>query len=83
MRVIPTDDPMLRIFLVFNFVNVFPCVLRECDMSACLFGIQPGDASLDLDYSRPIVPDEHAADFRLGGGAPVLPNLPHHLAINQ
>jgi hypothetical protein len=49
MRVVPSDDSVIREFFVLYFIDVFPRVLRERDVGSRLFGIEPRDGSLYFD----------------------------------
>jgi hypothetical protein len=46
VRVIPADDPRLRIVSIFDAVNVLPRILGKRDMGASLEGIRALDAGL-------------------------------------
>src|SRR5256885_12405028 len=47
MRVIPADDAGIRKIAVFDFVNVFPSILREGDVGAALRRVFARDAGFD------------------------------------
>src|SRR5271169_593865 len=65
VRVIPADNAGFRVLGVLHFVDMFPSVLRERDVSASLRCVLPGDAGVHMDSIIATDADQNAADFGL------------------
>ena len=82
MRVIPAHDALTGELLIFYGIDVLPGVLGKSNVGASLFGIFPLDTGADLNVLVFILSDQHPADLGGHGGAGVLPDVPHDLAID-
>jgi hypothetical protein len=65
MGVIPADNPFLRILLILYGINVFPRILGEGDVGACLFSILALNTRRNLNTVIAILSNEHTADLGL------------------
>src|SRR5258708_26240352 len=83
MRVIPAHNPLLRIFLVLDLINVFPGVLRERHVRARLRRIQSRDTRRNTQAVAVFFSDQHSANFRLAVRTRVLPDLAKYFALNR
>src|ERR1035438_1659056 len=83
MRVIPAYDPLVGKFVVLNFIDVLPRILRERDVSTRFFRLQSGNRRLDFDNAVAVLPDQHSADLGLGAGVRMLANLSCNFAVDQ
>src|SRR5215469_7080913 len=83
MGVIPTDNPLVRIFLILDLINVFPGVLSECDVGPSLFRVCACDAGLNLNSSGTILPDEHTTNLSTRRGSCMLTYLARNFAIHH
>src|SRR5882762_5396097 len=82
MRVVPPDDPLVRKILVLDFVDVFPRVLREGNVSSRLCRVEPRYPRGDAQSVSKLFANQYAADFGFAVGARVLPDLAKHLAFD-
>src|SRR6266566_4544811 len=83
MRVVPPDDPLVRKVLVLDFVDVFPGVLREGNVSSRLCRVEPRYPRGDAQSVSKLCADQHAADFGFAVGTGVLPDLAQYFALDR
>src|SRR5258708_38155012 len=83
MRVLPPLNPLLRLFLVLDLVNVFPGVLREGHVGARLRRIQSRNTRRNTQAVAVFFSDQHPANFRLAVRTRVLPDQAKHFALNR
>src|ERR1700694_4200297 len=65
MRVIPADDPLVGIILVFDFVDVLPGILRKSNVGTGLSGVDAGNTGFNLQSPVLLATDKHSAHLRL------------------
>src|SRR5258708_14573728 len=83
MRVIPAHNPLVRIFLVLDLVNMRPGILRERHVSSRLSRVQSRNARGNTQSVAVFFSDQHSANFRLAVRTRVLPDLAQHFALNR
>src|SRR6266481_337056 len=83
MRVIPPHNPLLRIFLVLDLINMFPGILRERHIRPRLRRIQSRNTRGNTQAVAVFFSDQHSANFRLAVRTRVLPDLAEHFTLNR
>src|SRR6266404_591203 len=83
MRVVPSDDPLVRKILVLDFVDVFPGVLREGNVGSRLCRVEPRYPRGDAQSVSNLFANQHSTNFGFAVGACVLPDLAQGVALDR
>src|SRR6266478_1126509 len=79
---IPANDPLVGILLVFDLIDVLPGVLGKSNVRAGLLRIQAADTSLDLHAVTVLAAHQNTTDFGLAAGASVPSYLADHVTAD-
>src|SRR5207248_324749 len=78
---VPTDDGLVGILRILNFINMLPGGLGEGHMSAASLGFFSVDAGFHPRLAAFHSTDQHAANFSLHRTMRMLPDLLEHRTI--
>jgi len=82
MRVVPADNPLIRVQVVFDAIDRLPRVLRKSHMRSGLGCVDALNGRGDIDSAILKLADQHAADLGLAVRARMLANIARHFAVN-